>query len=292
MGRLDGRAAIVAGASRGLRRAIALAMATEGAAVAVVARTKQMWDARLPETVFETVEAISAVGGRAVAVCADLLEEPDRARVVAEARAALGPISILVNIAAFTAPGGPSKPAMINTGSRGNASGKLSWPTFLETPVRAYCRHFEMVFAAYELMQLVVPDMQMTGCGSIINVTSGASRMPGEGPYLGPRVGALVGYGGSKAALEHLTCVAAYEERASGIAINALSPSKPIRTPGVAYFDREFDDFAPASEFAEAAVRLALVDSQQVSGRILGHADVLDDSFRPTRFCRQRLDGF
>ena len=58
MGRLDGRVAIVTGASRGLGRAMALALGAEGAAVAVVARTEQVWDERLPGTIGETVDAI------------------------------------------------------------------------------------------------------------------------------------------------------------------------------------------------------------------------------------------
>ncbi len=73
MGRLTGRTAIVTGASRGLGRAIALAMGAEGAAVAVVARTEQVWDERLPGTIFDTVESIREAGGQAVAIRADLL---------------------------------------------------------------------------------------------------------------------------------------------------------------------------------------------------------------------------
>lgn len=289
MGRLIGRNAIVTGASRGLGRAIALGMAAEGACVAVVARTEQVWDERLPGTIGETVAAIEALGGRAVAIRADLMESADRVRLVEEARAALGPITILVNNAAFTAPGGPPRrdavprPKQPASSSAAN-SAKTEWPSFMNTPGRAYRRHFEMVFAAYELMQMVVPDMQSAGYGSIINVTSGASRMPGEGPYPVRRFGSLAGYGGSKAALEHLTLSAAYEVGDSNIAINALSPSKAFHTPGVAYYAREFSDYAPESEFAEAAIRLALADPAQVTGRVLGHADVLDLSFRPYVF--------
>src|SRR6201995_3759285 len=67
-GRLDGRAAIVTGASRGLGREIALALAAEGASVAVVGRTESVWDERLPGTIGETVADIEAAGGHAVAV--------------------------------------------------------------------------------------------------------------------------------------------------------------------------------------------------------------------------------
>jgi 7-alpha-hydroxysteroid dehydrogenase len=284
-GRLAGRAAIVTGGSRGLGRAISLALAAEGAAVAVVGRTEQVWDDRLPGTIGETVAGIEAAGGRAVAIRADLTDRKDIARLVGEARNALGPIMILVNNAAFTAPGRPpapgaeprTKPAKTAAGG-----GKPGWPGFVSTPLQAFRRHFDIaVFAAYELMQMVCPDMIDAGGGSIINITSAASRMPGDGPYPDRSGGVLPGYGGSKAALEHLTQCAAYDLADHNIAVNALSPSKPILTPGLAYYAGEFAETAPADEFALAAVELALVDPSAVTGRTIGHLQVLDGSFRP-----------
>ena len=158
---------------------------------------------------------------------------------------------------------------------------EAAWPTFVTTPLRAYERHFIIgPFAAYELMQLVVPDMTEAGYGSIVNITSGASRMPGDGPFPDRSEGVLAGYGGSKAALEHLTQCAGYELADRNIAVNALSPSKAIPTPGVAYYSKVFEDLAPEEDFAEAVVRLALVDPNVVTGKVIGHADVLDGSFR------------
>ncbi len=287
-GRLAGRAAIVTGASRGLGRAIAIALAAEGAAVAVAGRTEQVWDERLPGTIGETVAGIEESGGRAVAVRADLTAREDIARLVASARDALGPITILVNNAAFTAPGRPPVPG---TGTGGaprakpaakEAGGKPGWPGFVSIPLTAYRRHFEVaVFAAYELMQMVCPDMLEAGGGSIVNITSVASRLPGNGPYPDRSGGVLPGYGGSKAALEHLTQCAAYDLSAHNIAVNALSPSKPILTPGLAYYARDFDETSSADEFARAAVELVLVVPAAVTGRTIGHLQVLDGSFRP-----------
>jgi 7-alpha-hydroxysteroid dehydrogenase len=283
--RLAGRAAIVTGGSRGLGRAIALALAAEGAAVAVAGRTEQVWDDRLPGTIGETVADIESAGGRAVAVRADLTDRDDVARLVGEARDALGPITILVNNAAFTAPGRPPVPGAEprpKPAKPAAAANKPGWPPFLGTPLHAYRRHFDIaVFAAYELMQKVCPDMIDAGSGSIINITSVASRMPGDGPYPDRSGGVLPGYGGSKAALEHLTQCAAFDLAEHNIAVNALSPSKPILTPGLAYYAREFIDTAPAEEFAQAAVQLALVDPSVVTGRTIGHREVLDGSFRP-----------
>lgn len=272
---LKGRNAIVTGASRGLGRAIALALAAEGVAVAVVGRTEQVWDERLPGTIGETVADIEAAGGRAVAVRADLTNREDMARLVDEARNALGAITILVNNAAFTAPGKPG--AEVKTATRA----KPGWPGFVSTPLSAYRRHFEIaVFAAYELMQLVSPDMITAGGGSIINITSIASRLPGAGPYK-ERGGVLPGYGGSKAALEHLTSCAAYDLADHNIAVNALAPSKAIMTLGLSYYAKGFDEVSSADEFAQATVQLAQVNPSVVTGRTIGHLQVLDGSFAP-----------
>ena len=283
-GRLAGRAAIVTGGSRGLGRAIAVALAAEGAAVAVAGRTEQVWDDRLPGTIGETVAEVEGAGGRAVAIRADLTDRDDVARLVGEARDALGPITILVNNAAFTAPGRPPAPGAQSRpkSARPSAAAKPGWPGFVSTPLSAFRRHFDIaVFAAYELMQMVSPDMIEAGGGSIINITSVASRLPGDGPYAQRSGGVLPGYGGSKAALEHLTQCAAFDLTDHHIAVNALSPSKPIMTPGLSYYATAFNETATEDEFARAAVQLALVDPAAVSGRTIGHHQVLDGSFRP-----------
>jgi 7-alpha-hydroxysteroid dehydrogenase len=282
---LAGRAAIVTGGSRGLGRAIALALAAEGAAVAVAGRTEQVWDDRLPGTIGETVADIESAGGRAVGIRADLTDRDDIARLVTEARDSLGPITILINNAAFTAPGRPpvpGAPVRAKAAKPSVGSAKPGWPGFVSTPLHAFRRHFEVaVFAAYELMQLVCPDMIEAGAGSVINITSVASRLPGDGPYPDRAGGVLPGYGGSKAALEHLTQCAAFDLADHNVAVNALSPSKPIMTPGLSYYATNFADTASADEFARAAVQLALVDPAMVTGRTIGHREVLDGSFRP-----------
>lgn len=285
MGRLDGRVAIVTGASRGLGRATALALAAEGAAVAVAARTEQVWDERLPGTIGDTVAQIEATGGRALAVRADLLDRDDIAQLVLRTREALGPITILVNNAAFTAPGRPPAPGAAPKPKQAKiAQPQADWPPFVGTPLAAFRRHFEIaVFAAYELMQLVAPDMLQAGVGAMINISSVASRVPGSGPFHDLSGGILPGYGGSKAALEHLTSSAAYELQRRNISVNALSPSLPMMTPGLSYYRTEFDETGSEEEFAEAVVQLALVDPAQVTGRTIGHREVLDGTFRAFR---------
>src|SRR6266404_908453 len=87
---LNGRIALVTGASRGIGAAIAIALAEAGSAVAVNYRGR----AADVETV---VEKIKGMGGRAIAIAADVSQAAAVARMVDQAASALGPIDILVN---------------------------------------------------------------------------------------------------------------------------------------------------------------------------------------------------
>jgi NAD(P)-dependent dehydrogenase (short-subunit alcohol dehydrogenase family) len=277
--RLEGRVAIVTGASRGIGEAVARLFAREGAAVAVVARTEQVFDERLPGTIHDTVAAIEADGGRAVAIRADLADDDDVDRVVDEARAALGPVDLLVNNAALTIPGRPPTagraprpqeeeppPARTTTTRPGS---------FLGFPLKGYRLHFQIgLFASYRLMQLVLPDMIELGRGGIVNISSLAAFVPGPGPYEHGGGPTVLAYGGNKAAMHHLTQAVAFEVAPLGVAVNALLPSEPVLTPGnrIAY---QGDDFASVDDFAEATLRVALADPAVMTGRVLWSEDVL-----------------
>jgi len=283
-GRLAGRNAIVTGASRGLGAAIALALAAEGGRVAAVARTEQAWSDRLPGTIHDTARRIRDSGGTAVAVPADLSVEPDVERVVAEAARALGPISILINNAALTVPGRPPKPGGTGgAGGRGPAPNRAAAPGFAGFPVSGYRRHLEIgLLAPLRLMQLVIPQMIAGGGGSVVNVSSDAAFRPGQGPYPHPGPAVNLAYGGTKAALQHLTMSVACEVAASAVAVNALLPSRPIATPGLLALGSEFGPAGSAEDFAEAAVRLCLVGPADGTGQIVYHEDVLHPD-RPPR---------
>jgi NAD(P)-dependent dehydrogenase (short-subunit alcohol dehydrogenase family) len=280
--RLEGRVAIVTGASRGIGEAVARLFAREGAAVAVVARTEQVFDERLPGTIHDTVAAIEADGGRAVAIRADLADEDDVDRLVDDARAALGPIDLLVNNAALTVPGRP--PAKDDTPVAKDRAPKAppqartttTRPgSFLGFPLKGYRLHFQIgLFASYRLMQLVLPDMIELGRGGIVNISSLAAFVPGPGPYERPGGPTVPAYGGNKAAMHHLTQAVAFEVAAHNIAVNALLPSEPVLTPGnrVAY---QGDDFASVDDFAEATLQVALADPTVMTGQILWSEDVL-----------------
>ena len=183
-GRLQGKVAIVTGASRGIGEAIARGLAAEGARVACVARTRNEGDKRVAGSLQATVAAIEAAGGEAVPLVADLRDLDACAAVVDEARSALGPIDVLVNNAAWT------------------------WfAPVAEFPVEQWLRSFAInVHAPMVLSRAVLADMIPRRSGAIVNISSGSARGPGRGPYETPpilRDGVL--YGTEKAALERFS---------------------------------------------------------------------------------------
>ena len=246
------------GASRGIGAAIARRFAAAGAAVAVSARTEVEADARLPGTIHETVAAITDAGGRAVAVRADLALPDDRRRLVATAEAELGPVDVLVNNAAVT------------------------WfIPVAEFPTRPFDVMFEVqVRAPFELAQLVLPGMRQRGRGWILNISSGAARHPQGPPYQRPGRGGTV-YGMCKAAIERLSTGLAAEVYDAGIAVNALSPSRVVATPGVVVHrlipPGMEDQAEPVEVMAEAALALCSGDPRTLTGRVTYSQALLDE---------------
>ncbi|MCH2171952.1 SDR family oxidoreductase [Myxococcota bacterium] len=294
--RLSGRVAIVTGSSRGIGKAIALAFAREGAAVAVAARSEAVWDPRLPGTIHETVAEIESAGGRAVAVAADLSIPADIDGLVEQARAALGPIDLLVNNAALTVPGRPgaSRKTEVRapqspkeTGETETVPKNMGRGSFLAFPLKGFRLHFEIgLFASYRLMQLVAPDMIEARRGAIVNISSLAAFLPGDGPYERPGRPTGFAYGGNKAAIHHLTQAVAFELAPHGIAVNALSPSEPVITPGNLVAAAGEEDWASPDDFAEATLRLALADPKRQTGQVLWSDDVLHPERGPRGWLR------
>jgi 7-alpha-hydroxysteroid dehydrogenase len=278
--RFRGRVALVTGASRGIGAALAAALAAEGAAVACAARTERVWDERLPGTIHDTVDAIRRRGGQAIAVRCDLTVDDDIVDLAATVARELGPVDVLVNNAALTVPGRPpaqaAPPPAPAARPPSAATDRAGPPGFLDFPLKGYRRHFEVdVFAAYRLMQLVLPGMIAARRGAVLNITSDASRRPGEGPWPGAGAPTPFAYGGAKAALEHLTQAVAFEMQPHGVSVNALMPSLPVATPGLVVTSPGTSGQLPMAGFCEAALRLLAAPAGQVTGCVAYSEDVL-----------------
>jgi 7-alpha-hydroxysteroid dehydrogenase len=181
--RVEGKAAVVTGAGRGIGAASAVALAQAGADVVISSRTE--------EQLQKVASEIEACGGRAAVVAADLDDLDAVASLAQTAQDAFGRLDIVVNNV-----GGAMPRAFLDTS-----------PGFIE---RAF--HFN-VTTAHALTRAAVPLMLAGDGGSVVNISSAMGRLTGRG---------YVGYGTAKGALSHYTRLAA-SDLAPRIRVNAIA---------------------------------------------------------------------
>jgi 3-oxoacyl-[acyl-carrier protein] reductase len=184
---LRGHTALVTGASRGIGAAVALALAAAGASVAVNYRERA-------DDAEAVVAKITASGGRAMAVAADVSQSADVAAMVGRVTEALGPIDILINNAGMAIVRGVDDLT--------EAEFDLTISVNLKS--------------AFLCTQAVLPAMRARQWGRIVNISSGAARGAGS-------IG--VHYNASKAGMEGLTRGYAARLVKQGITVNAVAPS-------------------------------------------------------------------
>ena len=187
MSNLNGKNALVTGASSGFGRAIALAFAEAGANVALVARRG--------EQLQEVAEMITAQGRKAVVCAADISDEAQIAQAVAHARQGLGQIDLLVNNAGMNV----TQRSIQDTSSE-------QWQQLLTVNLTA----------AFLFTKLVLPEMITRQDGTIINLASRAA--------LHPHLAGGVGYSTSKMGMDALTQVTNEEANAHNVRACLLCP--------------------------------------------------------------------
>lgn len=182
---MNGKVALVTGAAAGIGAACALRLARDGAAVGVL----DLDAARCADT----VAAIQAAGGRAVALGADISDRTQVQSALAQLRKAYGPVSILVNNAAIT-----------------------GYVPFLEmTDAQWNSVHNVNLTGTFIVTQETLPDMVAAGWGRVINISSSAAQTGAKN---------MAHYASSKGGMIALTRTLAVEFGPAGITANVIPP--------------------------------------------------------------------
>ena len=200
---LEGRTALVTGASKGLGKAIVLALAAAGADVALYARNKED---------LEAVKAsVQTLGRRAEIFCVDVLDKQAVDESVKAGLEAFGHVDILVNNAGVNV----RKPVL--------ELSQEEWDLVIDTNLKGY----------FLMAQAVVPAMLARGSGKVINMASilGAVALPTQ-----------LAYASSKGGVIQMTKVMALEWAKQGVQVNAIGPTY-FETPLVAQLRNDPERF-------------------------------------------------
>jgi 3-oxoacyl-[acyl-carrier protein] reductase len=237
--KLEGRVALITGASQGIGHACALALAREGASIAAAARNRQKLD--------DLVTEIQAAGGQAAAFVLDVADEEQVKSGIKSALGQFGKIDILVNNAGIT------RDQLLMRMKRAD------WDAVLNTNLTS----------AYLCIQQVIGSMLKQRWGRIINITSVFGQMGQAGQ---------ANYAASKAGLIGLTMAMAREVASRNITCNAVAPGF-IETNMTAALSEEFRQTAvksiplgrvgSAEDVASAVRFLASDDASYITGHVL-----------------------
>lgn len=251
--KLKGRTALVTGSSRGIGRGIAIRLAAEGATVVVTARSSVPTESVrngerhvLGGSLSETIAAIEHLGGRAVAIPADLEDCDQRDQLIESVVDAVGSIDILVNNAGF---------------ADYSAIEHMSMDTFDRT-----IEHYLKV--PFRLSQAAIPHMRRQGGGWIVNIGSSTGLSPIR-PYREyNKTAGDVMYAAAKAAQHRLTQGLAAEVLDDGIAVNAVGPSTAIMTPGAQTLLPADYETEPVEYLAQTVLEMCTVPAAERTGLV------------------------
>jgi len=248
--KLEGKVAIVTGASRGIGKQIALTFAREGAKVVVVARTEQEGK-KLPGTIYQTVDEIKALGGEALPVRTDITVDADVERMAQRTLDEFGRIDILVNDAA----------ANFNS-------------FVIDLPIKRWDLMMKVnLRGTFICTKAVLPAMVEQRSGNIICMSSIAAKRkapPGE-----------VCYSITKAGIELFCWGLASEVKEYNIAVNDLYPTSGVLTDGfkVVFKDKNINQdilqkMKRPEQIADAALWIATQDAGTFTGRSVNDDEV------------------
>jgi citronellol/citronellal dehydrogenase len=254
----ENRVAFITGASRGVGKCIALALAREGCDVVVAAKTVEA-DARLPGTIGETAAEVERLGRKALAVPLDVRDDSAVERAVKHALDRFGRVDFLINNA-----------------------GALHWRSMTETPMK----RFDLVMGvnargAFSCTYQVLPAMLQQGYGHILMMSPPVDPSGAAGK---------IGYAISKFGMTLIAHGLAEEIGAKNVAANALWPATMIES----YATINFGLGGPAlwrrpEILADATIKIFAKEPRSFTG----HALIDEDFLRAegeTDFVKYRCD--
>ena len=229
--KLKNRVAIITGGGRGIGREVAILFASEGAKVMVSARSS--------DQIAKVVEEISASGGEAIGVNADVSREDDVRRIVDETMENFGRVDVLVNNAGILEPG-----PIASVDSE-------SWRRVIEVNL----------FGTFYCTKAVTPILIGQGWGRIINMSSRSGKMGHP---------SLTAYCASKHGVVGLTKALAEELAPFNITVNAICPGV-VETDMVSETVKEQvgDKIIKPSQIADLALYLASESASSITGEAI-----------------------
>lgn len=243
MGKLSGKTVVITGAGRGIGAAAAEAMAAEGAALLLLARSA--------EGITTLATRLRKAGSLAEAMTCDVAEFTQVQAAIGRAHEAFGRVDAIVNNAGVIEPIGP----------------------LATVDPRAWAHAADVNFkGVFNGIRAVLPEMRAQGSGVIVNLGSGAAHNPLEG---------WSHYCASKAASAMLTRCAHLENRGRGIRVFSLSPGtvatdmqRQIKASGInAVSQMDFSQHAPVTDPARALVWLLTDDAAEFAGQEISLRD-------------------
>jgi citronellol/citronellal dehydrogenase len=256
--KLEGRVAFITGASRGVGKCLALALAREGCDIVAAAKSTQSTDA-LPGSIDDTAAEVRALGRRALAVRVDVRDERTVEEGIKRTIEELGRIDFLINNA-----------------------GALHWQSLADTPLR----RFDLVMGvnargAFASTYYALPHMIEAGYGHIVMMSP---------PVMTQGVGGKIAYSISKFGMTLIAHGLADEVRAHNVACNALWPATLIESQ--ATINHQLGGpkmWRKPDILADATIALLAKEPRTMTGHALIDEDFLRDEGM-TDFTRYRCD--
>jgi len=234
-GGLRGQAALVTGASRGIGRALAVALAGAGMRVALLARGRDQLGA--------VADECESTGGQGMALPTDVTDPAQVAAAVTAAVSRLGPVALLINNA------GRIEPAEV---------------PFAEADLSAWWEVIETnLYGPAVVTRAVLPGMLARGAGRVVNVNSGFAYRPGE---------TYTAYAVSKGALARFTAMLAHQCRGRGVSVFDVSPGlvrTEMTTAMPIWADKGEGDWTPSQRMVDLVLAVAAGRLDALSGRFL-----------------------